>query len=77
MEILTSDILNEDEFWENDLKNVKKKFLFNCSTGVLDATHGIDWKREGIEELHSYTIMEAREINLKDKPGPVRLLKLR
>lgn len=78
-ELLTSDILNEDEFWSKDLKNVKKKFLFSCATGVLDAIHE-NWKRQGIEELHSYTIMEAREINLKDKDGTskqTRLLKLR
>ena len=78
-ELLTSDILNEDEFWNEDLKNVKKKFLFSCATGVLEAIHK-DWKRQGIEELHSYTIMEAREINLEDKDGApkqTRLLKLR
>ncbi|KAL5315252.1 hypothetical protein ACEPPN_017904 [Leptodophora sp. 'Broadleaf-Isolate-01'] len=78
-ELLTSDILNEEEFWNNDLQNVKKKFLFSCATGVLDAIHK-DWKRQGIEELHSYTIMEAREINLEDKDGAskqTRLLKLR
>lgn len=79
MELLTSDILDEDEFWNKDLRNVKKKYLFTCATGVLDAVHK-DWKRQGIEELHSYTIMEAREINLEDKDGTskeVRLLKLR
>ncbi|KUJ13041.1 cysteine proteinase [Mollisia scopiformis] len=79
MELLTSDILNEDEFWNDDLRNVKKKYLFSCATGVLDAIHQ-DWKRQGIEELHSYTIMEAREIDLQDKDGSsrqVRLLKLR
>jgi Calpain family cysteine protease len=79
MELLTSDILDEDEFWIKDLRNVKKKFLFSCATGVLDAVHK-DWKRQGIEELHSYTIMEAREITLEDKDGTskqTRLLKLR
>lgn len=79
MELLTSDILDEDEFWNKDLKNVKKKYLFSCATGVLDAAHK-DWKRQGIEELHSYTIMEAREINLEEDDGTskeVRLLKLR
>ena len=67
MELLTTDILDEDEFWNNYLKKVKEKYLFSCATGVLDAIHKMNWERQGIEELHAYTIMEAKEINLKVK----------
>jgi hypothetical protein len=79
LEDLTGGVTTEDEFWNNDLKNVKKKFLFSCATGVLDTIHRMNWKREGIEELHAYTIMEAQEIDLEDKPASTktRLLRLR
>lgn len=68
-ELLTSDILDTDEFWTNEILKVNKEFLFGCSTGLLDGGYGT---RDGISEGHAYVIMEARE--LKDK---TRLVKLR
>ncbi|RAL63562.1 hypothetical protein DID88_003606 [Monilinia fructigena] len=68
-ELLTSDILDTDEFWHNEILKVNKEFLFGCSTGHLDAGYG---SRDGISESHAYVIMEARELSTGE-----RLLKLR
>ncbi|KAH7413026.1 hypothetical protein BKA64DRAFT_703135 [Cadophora sp. MPI-SDFR-AT-0126] len=68
-ELLTSDILDTDEFWNNEIIKVNKEFLFGCSTGLLDGGYG---SRDGISEGHAYVIMEAREISTGQ-----RLVKLR
>ncbi|KAK3681783.1 hypothetical protein B0T22DRAFT_485253 [Podospora appendiculata] len=68
-EILASDILDLDGFWDNELSRVNEEFLFGCSTGLLDGGYG---DREGISEGHAYVVMEARTL----KNG-TRLLKLR
>ncbi|KAE9367751.1 cysteine proteinase [Stipitochalara longipes BDJ] len=68
-ELLTSDILDRDEFWNNEVVKVNKEFLFGCSTGLLDGGYG---NRDGISECHAYVIMEARELSTGQK-----LLKLR
>ncbi|KAH8588955.1 hypothetical protein B0O99DRAFT_467756, partial [Bisporella sp. PMI_857] len=68
-ELLTSDILDTDEFWKNEIMKVNKEFLFGCSTGLLDGGYGT---RDGISEGHAYVIMEARELSTGQ-----RLLKLR
>lgn len=67
--LLTSDILDTDEFWTNEILRVNKEFLFGCSTGLLDGGYG---NRDGISEGHAYVIMEARELSTGQ-----RLLKLR
>ncbi|KAK1756479.1 calpain-D [Echria macrotheca] len=68
-ELLASDILDLDGFWDNELSRVNEEFLFGCSTGLLDGGYG---DRDGISEGHAYVVMEAR--TLKDG---TRLLKLR
>ena len=68
-ELLTSDILDIDEFWNNEIMKVNEEFLFGCSTGLLDGGYGT---RDGISEGHAYVIMEARELSTGQ-----RLLKLR
>ncbi|KAK0122001.1 hypothetical protein ONS95_010268 [Cadophora gregata] len=68
-ELLTSDILDTDEFWNNEILKVNTEFLFGCSTGLLDGGYG---SRDGISEGHAYVIMEAREISTGQ-----RLVKLR
>ncbi|KAL2170726.1 hypothetical protein VTG60DRAFT_4474 [Thermothelomyces hinnuleus] len=68
-ELLASDILDLDSFWENELSKVNEEFLFGCSTGLLDGGYG---DRDGIEEGHAYLVMEARTL----KNG-TRLVKLR
>ena len=73
-EIYSTDILNRDDFWRNELLHVGQEFLFGCATGFfanwLD-TSGQPREREGISEGHAYSIMDAKEIKGQ------RLLKLR
>lgn len=68
-ELFTSDILDLDEFWENEMSKVNDEFLFGCSTGVLEHGYG---NRDGITEGHAYVVMDARTL----KSGQ-RLVKLR
>jgi hypothetical protein len=73
-EIYSTDILDRDAFWRDELMQVGQEFLFGCATGFyanwLD-TSGVPREREGISEGHAYSIMDAKEINGQ------RLLKLR
>ncbi|KAH8586402.1 hypothetical protein B0O99DRAFT_656874 [Bisporella sp. PMI_857] len=68
-ELLTSDILDTDEFWKNEIMKVNKELLFGCSTGLLDGSYST---RDGISDGHAYAIIEARELSTGQ-----RLLKLR
>lgn len=68
-ELLTSDILDIDEFWDNEMSRVNEEFLFGASTGLLEHGYG---ERNGISEGHAYVVMEARTL----KSGQ-RLVKLR
>ncbi|KAL7904332.1 hypothetical protein GGI35DRAFT_463645, partial [Trichoderma velutinum] len=68
-ELLSSDILNLDTFWENEMSRVNRDFLFGCSTGHLENGYG---ERDGIRETHAYVVMDARTL----KSGQ-RLVKLR
>lgn len=65
-ELYSTDILDKEKFWKEELMNVNKEFLFGC--GTMGGKHG---ERNGILEKHAYSIMEAREV------GGKRLLKLR
>ncbi|KAJ5316813.1 hypothetical protein N7508_001321 [Penicillium antarcticum] len=67
-EVLSSNILNKDRFWTEELMKVNDEFLFGCGTGMfsnwLDPKYrGPPRDRKGISENHSYSIMEAREID--------------
>ncbi|KAI3534056.1 calpain family cysteine protease [Colletotrichum abscissum] len=68
-ELLTSDILDLEGFWENELSKVNEEFLFGCSTGLLDGGYG---ERNGISEGHAYVMIEARTLHSGE-----RLIKLR
>lgn len=68
-ELLASDILDTDAFWDDELSKVNKEFMFGCSTGLLDGGYG---SRDGITERHAYGVMDARTL----KSGQ-RLVKLR
>ncbi|KAL8810965.1 MAG: hypothetical protein Q9200_002182 [Gallowayella weberi] len=57
-ELLTTDILDKNEFWTEELMNVNKSFLFG-----LSAKGGRWGERKGIVEDHSYSVMEARELD--------------
>jgi hypothetical protein len=65
-EVFATDILDKDKFWNEELLNVNKTFLFGC--GQMGGIYG---ERRGIQEKHAYSIMETREIDGH------RLLKLR
>lgn len=68
-ELLSSDILDTDEFWEREMSRVNEEFLFGCSTGLLEHGYG---QRDGICEGHAYIIMKACTLRSGE-----RLLKLR
>ncbi|KAF9767104.1 hypothetical protein IL306_000384 [Fusarium sp. DS 682] len=58
-ELLTSDILDIDEFWDKEMSRVNDEFLFGASTGLLEHGYG---ERNGISEGHAYVVMEARTL---------------
>ncbi|KAJ5168766.1 uncharacterized protein N7482_004360 [Penicillium canariense] len=73
-EVLSSNILDKNRFWTEELMKVNEEFLFGCGTGLF--SNWLDVRspprdRKGISENHSYSIMEAREVKGK------RLLRLR
>ncbi|KAF4964417.1 hypothetical protein FSARC_7652 [Fusarium sarcochroum] len=68
-ELFTSDVLDPDVFWTNELSKVNQEFLFGASTGFLDGGYG---ERDGISEGHAYIVVAAHTL----KSGQ-RLLKLR
>jgi hypothetical protein len=75
-DVLTSNILDKDRFWKEELMQVNNEFLFGCGTGLFSnwlspKYRGPPRDRKGISENHSYSIMDAKEID------GVRLLKLR
>lgn len=75
-EFYSTDILDKEAFWRDELMEVNKEFLFGCATGSysnwLDNNpNAPPRERQGIFEGHAYTIMEAREVEGH------RLLKLR
>ncbi|KAJ4247167.1 hypothetical protein NW762_013306 [Fusarium torreyae] len=67
-ELLTTDILDKEYFWKEELLKVNDEFLFGCSTGIWGRGWG---ERKGIIESHAYSIQKAVEIDGK------RLLKLK
>ncbi|KAI1098473.1 cysteine proteinase [Jackrogersella minutella] len=59
-ELYTTDILDKEYFWKEELMKVNDEFLFGCNTGVW----GVVWgERKGIFELHAYSIMKAVDID--------------
>ncbi|KZF22520.1 cysteine proteinase, partial [Xylona heveae TC161] len=57
-ELFTSDILDKNKFWKEELMNVNKTFLFGCATGYFG-----EWAfKRGIVATHAYSIMQAREV---------------
>ncbi|KAH7186432.1 hypothetical protein DER44DRAFT_816911 [Fusarium oxysporum] len=68
-QLLTSDILDPDVFWADELSKVNQEFLFGASTGILDGGYG---ERDGISEGHAYIVVAVHTL----KSGK-RLLKIR
>jgi hypothetical protein len=65
-ELHATDILDRDAFWEQELLQVNKQFLFGCGQN-----RGYGDDRSGIQHRHAYSIMEAKDID------GLRLVKLR
>ncbi|KAK0638782.1 hypothetical protein B0T16DRAFT_431877 [Cercophora newfieldiana] len=59
-ELFTTDILDRESFWKNELMQVNKTFLFGCSTGLWGRGWG---DRKGIVEQHAYSVMRAVEMD--------------
>ncbi|KAI1463907.1 cysteine proteinase [Daldinia caldariorum] len=59
-ELYTTDILDKEYFWKEELMKVNAEFLFGCSTGMWGSYWG---DRKGIYELHAYSIMKAVDID--------------
>ncbi|KAF4635471.1 hypothetical protein G7Y89_g2614 [Cudoniella acicularis] len=60
-ELLSTDILDKEYFWNEELMKVNKDFLFGCSSSLF-------WGRgyrKGIYEGHAYSIMKCVEIDKK------------
>ena len=71
--IASTDILDKEQFWRDEILLVNKAFLFSCSTGSGDGWRGnYNFEpRQGIISSHAYSVIDAVE-----RKG-VRLLKLR
>lgn len=79
-EMYSTDILDKDAFWRDELMKVNQDFLFGCATGAysswLDNNPNAPLReRQGIFEGHAYSIMEAREVEVDGVTH--RLVKLR
>ncbi|KAL8943829.1 MAG: hypothetical protein Q9216_000822 [Gyalolechia sp. 2 TL-2023] len=66
-ELLTTDILDTDKFWSDEVMKVNDEFLFGCATGRFDKWQGSlsgeePGARKGVVRMHAYSIQEAREI---------------
>ena len=75
-ELFTTDIMDKEKFWTDEIMKVNDEFLFGCATGTFDKWQGSDMAsrtgaRNDIFRMHAYSIMEAREIKGQ------RLVKLR
>ena len=75
-ELFSTDIMDKEKFWTDEIMKVNDEFLFGCATGTFDKWQGSDMAcrsgaRDDIYRMHAYSIMEAREIKGQ------RLVKLR
>ena len=65
-ELFSSDILDKDKFWNEELMKVNESYLFG-----LAQMGGCRDEEKGIVVGHAYSIMEAKELD------EFRLLKIR
>ncbi|KAI4192177.1 MAG: hypothetical protein LQ348_003243 [Seirophora lacunosa] len=66
-ELLSTDILDIDKFWTDEIMKVNDEFLFGCSTGRFDKWQGSKdaekaGARKGVVRMHAYSVMEAKDI---------------
>jgi len=55
-EIFSTDILDKDYFWNEEILKVNKDFLFGCYSCTFRGGRGY---RKGIYEGHAYSIMKV------------------
>ncbi|RYP03722.1 hypothetical protein DL764_004946 [Monosporascus ibericus] len=60
-ELYTTDILDREYFWKEELMKVNDEFLFGCNTDMWGT--GRTGVRNGIVELHAYSVMRAVEMD--------------
>ena len=60
-ELYSADILDREYFWKEELMRVNDEFLFGCHTDMWGTGHRGD--RNGIVELHAYSVMRAVEMD--------------
>ncbi|KAI9829173.1 MAG: hypothetical protein M1832_000196 [Thelocarpon impressellum] len=58
-ELFTTDILDKEKFWREELTQVNRDFLFGCFTGLFGGLGA----RKGIIEGHAYSVMKAIEVD--------------
>ena len=62
-ELFTTDILDKDKFWTEEIMKVNQDFLFGCATGVFNNWQGYNEpEKKGIYTMHAYSVLEAREV---------------
>ncbi|KAL8867430.1 MAG: hypothetical protein Q9174_005670, partial [Haloplaca sp. 1 TL-2023] len=66
-ELLTTDILDTEQFWKEQLSKVNDEYLFGCATGRFDKWQGSEegelrGARKGVIRMHAYSVQAAVEI---------------
>lgn len=66
-ELLTTDILDTDKFWTDEIMKVNDEFLFGCATGRFDKWQGSlsaeqPGARKGVIRMHAYSVQDAKEV---------------
>ena len=75
-EILTSDILDVNRFWTDELLHVNSRFIIGCATGRFDEWQGdVNGERKDIQLKRAFTVIEACEVTHDGRM--YRLLNLR
>lgn len=58
-ELFVSDILDLDQFWNEEIMKVNTEFLFGCYTGLFDSWQTGGWfstaDRKDIVSMHAYS----------------------
>jgi hypothetical protein len=64
-EVYTTDILDKEYFWRNELMKVNEQFLFGCASGIFGGEFSGRGDRKGVVERHAYSIMKCKEVDGK------------